>query len=202
MSVVSSIIHATPHSKNDGFGLEPVSLSIYFEGSAQSALHNSIPLQVTVQLPSELEGQINPVILQSDQITLAELRSVPQRVLPFLPLPSTFNPLCGDSWAALAEQLECWLVNTIRDVQAPEWTWGCDAFWMAFIAAHPDFPRGSWPNWNPQITLEGKFIESWTVDSLTASTDAPFNQSILHEIRTCIWNDFQHVFPFPLSMRL
>ena len=105
------------------------------------------------------------------------------------------------SWAKLAGELECWLVGTVRTVQAPEWIWGCNAFWMAFIAAHPNFPRGHWPDWNPKISLEGRFIESW-MDSLSVQTEIPFSQCIVDEIRTLIWNDFQHAFPFTLPIHL
>ncbi|KAG1800597.1 uncharacterized protein BJ212DRAFT_1287203, partial [Suillus subaureus] len=100
-------------------------------------------------------------------------------------------------WSVLTRQVESWLVDTIQDVRAPEWAWGCDTFWMAFIAANPDFPWGSWPNWNPKISLEGKFIESWMVDNLTIPADSSLSQHILDEIHISIWDDFQLIFPFP-----
>ncbi|KAG1836902.1 hypothetical protein F4604DRAFT_1942812 [Suillus subluteus] len=204
MSVVTSILHTLPLPANEGTGFTPISLSISFQGSiAQSALLNfgTIPLQVTIQLPRELGGQVVPVIRHiswTEFVSNVESQSVPQFMIPFLPLPPSFNPLCEASWSVLAREVESWLVNTIRDVRAPEWAWGCNAFWMAFIAANPDFPRGSWPNWNPKISLEGKFIESWTADNLTMPADSPLSQHILDEIRRSIWDDFQLSFPFPL----
>ena len=32
---------------------------------------------------------------------------------------------------------------------------------MAFIAAYPSFPQGSWPSWNARIAIEGVFIQGW-----------------------------------------
>ncbi|KAG1886569.1 hypothetical protein F4604DRAFT_1917377 [Suillus subluteus] len=203
MSVVTSIIHTSPLPADEGVSFTPISLSISFQGSmAQSALLNfgTIPLQVTIQLPREFGGQVVPVIRHISWTELVESQSVSQRMIPFLPLPLSFNPLCEANWSVLTRQVESWLVDTIRDVRAPEWAWGCDTFWMAFIAANPDFPRGSWPNWNPKISLEGKFIESWMADNLTIPADSPLSQHILDKICTSIWDDFQLIFPFPLYL--
>ncbi|KAG2116395.1 hypothetical protein DEU56DRAFT_840241 [Suillus clintonianus] len=203
MSVINSIIHTSPLQANEGIGFTPVFLSISFQGStAQSAQSNfgTIPLQVTILWPREFGGQAVPVIRHiswTELVSNFESQSVPQLMIPFLPLPPSFNPLSEASWSVLARQVETWLVDTIRDVRAPEWAWGCDAFWMAFIAANPDFPRGPWPNWNPKISLEGKFIESWTADNLTIPADSPLSQDILDEIRTSIWDDFQLIFTVP-----
>lgn len=61
----------------------------------------------------------------------------------------------------MAANIERWLILEVANIRSPDWTWGCEAFWMAFIAAYPDFPRGDWPSWNTQIAIEGPFMERW-----------------------------------------
>ncbi|KAG0698124.1 hypothetical protein DFH29DRAFT_1003094 [Suillus ampliporus] len=129
MSVVTSIIHTSPLPANEGIGFTPISLSISFQGSTvQSAQSNfgTIPLQVTILLPREFGGQVVPVICHiswTELVSNFESQSVPQLMIPFLPLPPSFNPLSEASWSMLARQVESWLVDTIRDVRAPEWAW-------------------------------------------------------------------------------
>lgn len=92
----------------------------------------------------------------------------------------------------------------MADTSTPEWTWGRDAFWMAFVAAHPDFPRGSWPLWNSRISLEGAFIESWTLTE--DPEDAPPLITDYDTIRASIWTEFQRLaaecFPYSLVAEL
>ena len=87
---------------------------------------------------------------------------------------------------ALVEQIAEWLVSTVADPSTPEWAWGQEAFWMAFIAAYPQFPAGEWPVWNPRIPMAGSFIQSWLDENLR---NRNFNGSttLLHDI----WLQFQ-----------
>ena len=39
--------------------------------------------------------------------------------------------------------------------------WGAEAFWLAYTAAFPDFPNGTWPKWNPVIDIDGVHIQDW-----------------------------------------
>ncbi|KAJ8582621.1 hypothetical protein M405DRAFT_708070, partial [Rhizopogon salebrosus TDB-379] len=79
--------------------------------------------------------------------------------IPFLPLQH-FNYSDWATWAALSKDIEGWLAVEV-DAEMQLWTWGRDAFWLAFVVAYPLFPRGSWPKWDPRIPLEGTFIEQW-----------------------------------------
>jgi len=49
-----------------------------------------------------------------------------------------------ESWVALAEHIQDWLLNVVLDTHSQEWLWGRKAFWIAFIAAYPLFLLGSW----------------------------------------------------------
>ncbi|KAG2354697.1 hypothetical protein BDR07DRAFT_1228538, partial [Suillus spraguei] len=80
--------------------------------------------------------------------------------ISFLPLPSTFDHADSDHWAELSDNIQSWLV-AFADTMLPEWNWGWDAFWYAFITANPDFPNGKWTFWDTRIPLEGQFIEEW-----------------------------------------
>ncbi|KAG1888081.1 hypothetical protein F4604DRAFT_1570187, partial [Suillus subluteus] len=107
-------------------------------------------------------------------------------------------------WVTLLYKLESWLVHVVVNTRTPEWTWGCDAFWMAFLAAYPDFPHGSWPLWNSRISLEGAFIESWTLTE--DAEDSPALITDHDTIRAGIWTKFQRLatecFPYSLVAEL
>src|SRR5207245_2958563 len=77
----------------------------------------------------------------------------------FLPLPETFDFLNREDWQRLAQDIHNWFLTVPPASQ--QWTWGREAFWFAYVAAHPSFPHGRWPLWNPKIPLEGPFIEKW-----------------------------------------
>jgi hypothetical protein len=44
---------------------------------------------------------------------------------------------------------------------ASKFYWGVEAFWLAYMAAFPEFPNGIWPNWNPVIDVDGDCIQDW-----------------------------------------
>ncbi|KAG2132740.1 uncharacterized protein EDB93DRAFT_1309333 [Suillus bovinus] len=159
MSVVTSIIHTSPLQANEGIGFTPVFLSISFQGSTAQSAQSNFGTIVTILWPREFGGQAVPVIRHiswTELVSNFESQSVPQLMIPFLPLPPSFNPLSEASWWKLG-----WL-TPFGTLERLSGLGAVTAFWMAFIAANPDFPRGPWPNWNPKISLEGKFIESWT----------------------------------------
>ncbi|KAH9913801.1 uncharacterized protein BXZ73DRAFT_55299, partial [Epithele typhae] len=79
----------------------------------------------------------------------------------FLPIPFTFNPRNGEDWQAMSERISDWLLSQVQDRSSALWTWGREAFWIAFIAAHPLFPGGEWPRWSPEIALDGVFVRHW-----------------------------------------
>ncbi|KIK97980.1 hypothetical protein PAXRUDRAFT_135179, partial [Paxillus rubicundulus Ve08.2h10] len=57
-----------------------------------------------------------------------------------------------------------WLVNDIQTTSIPQWEWGHNTFWLAYVATHLTFPNGSCSPWNLRILLEGKFIKEWLND--------------------------------------
>lgn len=112
-------------------------------------------------------------------------------------------------WAALSKDIERWLVDDVKSTSVPQWAWGRDAFWLAYIAAHPMFPNGRWSPWDSRIPLEGQFIEEWLKDDGESSSadETPSNEAYEAAIaeRTLlfnIWESFgRHValfYPFLL----
>src|SRR5215472_8241224 len=62
----------------------------------------------------------------------------------------------------LLETIHDWLVAQRQHlVDKGLWSWGVQAFWIAFTAAYPAFPHGEWPRWNSVIPLQGLDIEDW-----------------------------------------
>ncbi|KAG2115682.1 hypothetical protein BD769DRAFT_1391176 [Suillus cothurnatus] len=76
--------------------------------------HSNIPIKISVALDEEYQLFTVPVI---------EVESCYSR--------ESFH--FNNSW-----------LLTLMDTVTPEWTWGRDAFWYAFVAANPDFPNGKW----------------------------------------------------------
>ncbi|KAG2112494.1 hypothetical protein BD769DRAFT_1630180 [Suillus cothurnatus] len=157
--------------------LQPLSLSVWFSGAVPRHLvHSNIPIEITVSLSDKYTLFTVPVIEIASQRSREphphpsnksvvsnqyDSRSMSDDTpISFLPLPATFNHMDLFHWAELSVTIQSWLV-ALEDTMTPEWTWGRDAFWYAFVAANPDFPSGRWLLWDPRIPLEGQFIEEW-----------------------------------------
>lgn len=106
--------------------------------------------------------------------------------ITFLLLPSDFIPMLSCHWSRLLEQIQRWLVNIPSDSQ--HWTWGCDAFWFAFVATYPDFPSGPWSTWDTRIPLQGRFIEQWLEDRAASVLGVDHSHKGLLEQ---IWAEFR-----------
>ncbi|KAG1828024.1 hypothetical protein EV424DRAFT_1471406 [Suillus variegatus] len=148
--------------------LQPLCIGICFSGALPRHLvRGVIPIQISVSIAEEYRSFTTPVLealsmdgyphsgcsgntLSCDNIDIP---------IPFLPLPHNFDPTDSYHWSQLSEQIQLWLVTIPEDSQY--WTWGRDAFWLAFVGACPDFPNGRWPKWDARIPLEGQFIEHW-----------------------------------------
>ena len=104
-----------------------------------------------------------------------------------------FNYHSTQDWANLTWQIEGWLLTIPTESQ--QWTWGQDAFWLAFISTYPTFSHSKWPLWDARILLEGPFIEHWLLTQVWSGLN---NLYILQQI----WLEFQsHVAlfsPYPL----
>jgi hypothetical protein len=108
----------------------------------------------------------------------------PDIPIPFLPLRHNFNPADSHHWSQLSEEIQHWLVTVPVDSQY--WTWGRDAFWLAFVGAHPDFPAGKWPRWDARIPVEGQFIEQWVGAGPAAMGGDQTREGLLEQI----WAEF------------
>lgn len=118
-----------------------------------------------------------------------------QAMFPFLPLPSLFEYTDTCQWQQLAEQIEhCLLADPFLNSNHPEcYHFMLELFWMAFVAANPEFPRGKWPRWNALIPMEGEFISHWMLNS----EDVEFIDVPLHFI---IWEQFRSLISDTLLM--
>jgi hypothetical protein len=144
--------------------------------------------------------------------TMDQEDSAGDLLIPFLPLAPTFDPTDSCHWAMLSKDIEWWLVNDVQTMSVPQWAWGHDAFWLAYVAAHPTFPNGSWSLWDPRIPLEGQFIEEWlNDDGMSSSADGMPSYGVYevtsqptaeHKLLFNIWESFgRHVtlfYPFLL----
>ncbi|KAG1875772.1 hypothetical protein F4604DRAFT_1496323, partial [Suillus subluteus] len=160
--------------------LQSVLLTICFSGRLpRQIIERNIPIQITVSVAEEYGTFTSPVVeavsmdlcssagdlMHSDSASVCshghdDFPALPDDIcIPFLPLQH-FDYSDQAKWASLMKDIEGWLVAQVN-CQTQLWTWGCDAFWLAFIAAYPSFPMGSWPKWDPRIPLEGTFIEQW-----------------------------------------
>lgn len=101
--------------------------------------------------------------LESDSNTNAsQIRSnIANSPPPFLPLPSSFCSSRRRDWVDLYMHIAEWMVRCIRDRNSKAWEWAQDAYWIAFVAAYPNFPHGEWPMWDYKVALGGAFIKGW-----------------------------------------
>ncbi|KAI0943228.1 hypothetical protein AcW1_002443 [Taiwanofungus camphoratus] len=208
-SVTTSIVYPDPlESYSANSAPQPFFVLVSFCGDISSdILRGEIPLQISISLPQEYAHFTSPILhalpawLLSDTATNVALRDTPDQSISFLPLPSTFSPSDWCSWAAISTKIEMWLLNEIVNTRCADWTWGCDAFWIVFISAHPDFPAGEWPKWNAKIALEGSFIERWMQQDCQGLAECNGKISYDHLLAE-LWSEFQQLvslyFPGPL----
>ncbi|KAG8923116.1 hypothetical protein FRC02_011340 [Tulasnella sp. 418] len=171
MSAASIILPSTVRrTTSNRYDLGPISLVVSFTGSLPARLSaQHVPLTISVSIPEDVAGDLTPVIQLMPTLPPKDLLltntpyylSEPQHSVPFLPLSKGFDPSNHACWSKLAGGIQDWLVNDVCDRESQQWTWGVEAFWISFIAAHPAFPVGSWPTWDCRIPLRGQFIESW-----------------------------------------
>ncbi|KAG9040957.1 hypothetical protein FS837_012910 [Tulasnella sp. UAMH 9824] len=128
---------------------------------------NSMPLQISVSVPPEYAHFTWPVLEVSEQDPFENVEHftppITSEVPSFLPLPATFDFTDADSWASVAEAIQDWVTQNpeVKDRDPGLWKMVLNLFWMSYVAVYPDFPRGSWPKWDPRVPLFGAFIEQW-----------------------------------------
>ncbi|KAG2063877.1 hypothetical protein BDR04DRAFT_981195, partial [Suillus decipiens] len=155
----------------------PMLLMIQFSSKLpRHLIEQTIPIEISVSIAKEFGCFAMPIIqtmsldhwhslpgspVNDDFESLSDDSISPTSdiPIPFLPLPSHFNYNKWTDWEMLSKQIEKWLIKL--DMELPQWTCGCDIFWLTFIAAFPFFSRGTWHMWDTHIPLEGAFIEQW-----------------------------------------
>ncbi|KAH7931054.1 hypothetical protein BV22DRAFT_985002, partial [Leucogyrophana mollusca] len=174
-STVSPVIQLRNEHKAS---LQPMLVTVCFSGTLPNHLVDAdIPIQISIAMAEEHRSFMKPVVqviswnvcesedsLNSGDTSLQSTHQPSEPhgdvLIPFLPLPHTFNHSDQNHWTVLAHNIQDWLV-TMAHLESQQWTWGRDAFWLAFVAANPEFPNGKWAEWDPRIPLEGEFIERW-----------------------------------------
>ncbi|KAG1831460.1 hypothetical protein DFJ58DRAFT_736618 [Suillus subalutaceus] len=218
----ATIITPEGHFDNsDGAPWQCVLLTMCFSGRLprQTIQRTKIPVHISVAIAEEY-GPFTSLVMEAISVDLCSTRSnsplmddsTPSQAnnntspqedvsIPFLPLRGTFDYANPMEWAVLSKDIEGWLVTEV-DNRSQLWTWGCDAFWLTFVAAYPLFPRGKWPMWDPRVPLEGTFIQEWL--GWSSDIDAMQlrgNHSLL-TLLSVLWAKFnKHTalfYPFPL----
>jgi len=72
----------------------------------------------------------------------------------------SFAPTHQSCWENLVCEIEDWLISSAVRSNPHYWHWGLKLFWIAFVAAHPSFPFGTWPAWNSLVPLAGLFMDA------------------------------------------
>ncbi|KAG2098945.1 uncharacterized protein F5147DRAFT_548334, partial [Suillus discolor] len=174
-----STLYPGVHYKDNHASLEPMSFIVCFPGTFPRQLleRSDIPVRISVSIDQEYGTFTTPVIEvvssdlsrcnsilhcsgDLDNSTSAMSYDDDKPTISFLPLPLSFDYINPADWQTVYRQIQEWLTTEV-DTESSLWTWGRDAFWLAFVAAYPSFPMGKWPMWDPRIPLEGSFIEHW-----------------------------------------
>ncbi|KAG8927113.1 hypothetical protein FRC03_000178 [Tulasnella sp. 419] len=150
---------------------------------AGSDTPHSIPLQITVHVPAKHDGKVDPVMEMDDKILSnafgrhAEVGLYPPNsVLHYgghMPtwVGSGLDRTDRRAWASLAQSIQDWLISLDVPADSREWMWGCEAFWMAYTGAYPEFPgRGDWPKWDNRVPVLGPYIENYITSRFGSST--------------------------------
>ncbi|KAL4079814.1 hypothetical protein J3A83DRAFT_4086610, partial [Scleroderma citrinum] len=200
-----------------GVSLQLLLVSIYFSGSFPRHLaKKDIPIQISVSVSEEFSSFMMPIIaevvkdswiMQSSQAvcfhtlfhtsylcisgplaTSQSESSLDDIPIPFLPLPHNFDLNDMKNWMVLCNDIQHWLLSISE--QSQQWSWGCEMFWLTFVAANPDFLGGIWPVWNTRIMPEGLFIEGWLDNSLKHTIGEDGEVGGYRQIHQWLWDEF------------
>ncbi|KAI0345232.1 hypothetical protein BDW22DRAFT_1354140 [Trametopsis cervina] len=167
----SNIVFADVQCK----GLPSLSgLFIEFVGHLPEELTTAdkVPLQVNITVPGKFAAYVRPVLkaVVEHTDTFAEViedekeddSPMSDHAITFMPLPKEFNHQSSNSWQAMAAEIQSWLNDEVRDTTHLQWQWGLELFWIAYVAAFPDFPSGTaWHDWELALPIDGAFINNW-----------------------------------------
>ncbi|KAI5997604.1 hypothetical protein EDC04DRAFT_2909611 [Pisolithus marmoratus] len=189
---MSTTINVKTIPQQYGYTLNSIELSVRFHGAVYfQDVPEHVPVKVSIHLSDEWAGLL-PVVLDVSKDSLAAKNPLTPAMFPFLPLPSQFEPTDTCQWQQLVKQIEhCLLADPLLDSKNPEcYRLMRELFWMAFVAAFPEFPHGDWPRWNGLITMEGDFISRWVLKD----EDEEPNVELLdvpRAVRLTIWEQFR-----------
>ncbi|EGN96973.1 hypothetical protein SERLA73DRAFT_154348 [Serpula lacrymans var. lacrymans S7.3] len=178
----STIFPEIQFTDTDDAFLQPVVVTICFPGVlSRHLVDGGIAIQFSVTLAEEYKSLATPVVqvvswnyfgseqslhsgdtcfIDNDCKSSSPFADI---LVNFLPLSHLFNHLRSHHWFLLSRQIQEWLVTIPKESQ--HWSWGRNAFWLAFIGANPYFPNGSWSKWDPRILLQGLFFPHAVVSS-------------------------------------
>ncbi|KAL4064702.1 hypothetical protein V8B97DRAFT_1920027 [Scleroderma yunnanense] len=143
-----------------GVSLQLLLVSIYFSGS----------------FPRHLAKKDIPI-----QISVSVSEEFSSFMMPII------AEVVKDSWIMQSSQAH-WLLSISE--QSQQWSWGCEMFWLTFVAANPDFLGGIWPVWNTRIMPEGLFIEGWLDNSLKHTIGEDGEVGGYRQIHQWLWDEF------------
>lgn len=106
----------------------------------------------------------------------------------FLPLPHTFDLTSDRSWSELRVAIQDWMA-TEGQCGSESWSWALELFWIAYIAASPTFPGGTWPVWDVSVPLKGAFIGQWL--SRLYVLEGSAEDSFEDRVRRAMWASFR-----------
>ncbi|KAG2047830.1 hypothetical protein BDR06DRAFT_848817, partial [Suillus hirtellus] len=177
-----STIYPGIHYTDSHASLQPMCLTVCFPGTfpRQILERSDIRVHISVSIDEEYGTFTTPVIEValldlhhrggllhcsggSDDVSSnlsLDMSNVGEPTISFLPLPPSFDYVNRADWETVTQQIQEWVTTEVA-TESSLWMWGCNAFWLAFIAAYPSFLMGKWPMWDPRIPLEGSFIEEW-----------------------------------------
>ncbi|KAG6369411.1 hypothetical protein JVT61DRAFT_14893 [Boletus reticuloceps] len=172
--------------------LNTLELSVHFHGAVfHNTMAEKIPVQISVHLCDQWSGQpLLPVICDMSNLKEANKSSSPA-MFPFLPLPSQFEPTNAHQWEQLTNRIEERLVADphLESEHLDYYRLTRELFWMAYIAAHPEFPRGQWSRWNSVIMMEGEFMSHWMLKGgYSGLLDTPPHLVIWEQFRGIVSN--------------
>ncbi|KAI9569760.1 hypothetical protein HD554DRAFT_2168935 [Boletus coccyginus] len=167
--------------------LNTLELSVRFHGAVfRDTPPEKIPVQISVRICDQwAEQPLLPVICDMSKEVNKSLNPV---TFPFLPLSSLFEPTDAYQWVQLAKQIEeCLVADPLLESKHPDrYRLTRELFWMAFIAAYPEFPQGKWTRWNSMIAMEGEFMSRWMLKGgYSGLSDTP--------PRLVIWEQFRSI---------
>ncbi|KAI0757488.1 hypothetical protein C8Q80DRAFT_1116613 [Daedaleopsis nitida] len=141
----------------EGLTVKNVPLQIAITVPHEYGVHTFPLIQLTPELPTVNDGVKKYSAADQDIIRETVSKYPP----PFLPLPPTFQTSNRASWIQLHHDIVQWMLSCLIDRESKTWEWARNAYWIAFVRAHPEFLQGEWGMWDYRVGFDGRFIKQW-----------------------------------------